>query len=207
MKRFLYTFILLLFSIYNLFAQQIIITGKVIDSSTGDAITGANVIINGSNSGTISDIGGNYKITVQDASSVLKFSFLGYKSQEITVGSQTVINVNLEPETSAIDEVVVVGYGTTRKIDLTGSVSSVKTKDINLVAMTSVDQMLQGKAAGLTLTSVSAQPGRRLNINISGGTNPLYVIDGVPILSNPNPNDVNSNNQNSDPGLNTTFWV
>ncbi len=205
MKRFLYSLIFLVCSSFSLYSQQISVSGKVVDGSTGEAIIGASVVIKGSTIGTITDVEGNYKITISDSSKTLNFSFLGYKNQEVAVGSKSTIDVKLEPQTSAIDEVVVVGYGTTRKIDLTGSVSSVKTKDVNLIATTSVDQMLQGRAAGLTLTSVSAQPGSRLNVNIRGGSNPLYVIDGVPILSNPNPNDVNSNNQNSDPGLNTTL--
>ncbi len=181
------------------------VKGKVTEAKTGESLTGVVVKLEGTTKAALTDIEGKYLLGIPEIGSVLTFSFLGYETKKLKVTSDSLLNVALQTEVTSLDEVVVVGYGTTRKIDLTGSVSSVKTKDVNLVAMTSVDQMLQGKAAGLTLTSASAQPGGRLNINIRGGTNPLYVIDGVPILSNPNPNDVNSNNQNSNPGLNTSL--
>jgi TonB-dependent starch-binding outer membrane protein SusC len=188
------------------FVQQLKVAGTVKDSATGDPLTGVSVVVEGTNIGTVTDVDGKFIISVPNQTAVLGFSFIGFIPKKVPVENQTNIDVVLSTNIKTLDEVVVVGYGTIKKSDLTGSVSSVKTKDISTSSMTSIDQMLQGRAAGLTLTSVSAQPGGRLNINIRGGTNPLYVIDGVPILTNPNPNNVNTNTQTADPGLiNTTL--
>ncbi len=186
-----------------LLSQQIKISGQVLDEN-GIGVPGVNIIIKGTTTGTTTDMDGNYAISVPDVNTILKFSYVGYLTQEITVGDQTIISVNLVQDITGLEEVVVVGYGTVRKIDLTGAVASVKTEDMPINATTSVDHLLQGRAAGLTLTSVSAQPGGRLNINIRGGTNPLYVIDGVPILTNPSPNNVSNNERTVDPGIDAT---
>lgn len=183
----------------TLFGQQKI-SGKVTSVLENESLFGASILVKGTTNGVITDVNGNYTI-IASADDTLIVSLVGFNEIKELVGNRVNIDFALIPDIKSLEEVVVVGYGTTRKIDLTGSVASVKTKDISISATTSVDQMLQGRAAGLTLTSVSAQPGGRLNINIRGGTNPLYVIDGVPIMLNPNPNSVNPNMQTADPGI------
>jgi TonB-dependent starch-binding outer membrane protein SusC len=183
--------------------QAIKVTGTITDLSTGEPIPGVNIQVEGSTAGAITDIDGKYSLSLDKNDATLIISYIGYLTENIAVNGRTIIDMSLSPDIKALEEVVVVGYGTTRKIDLTGSVSTVKTKDLTKSASTSIDQMLQGKAAGLTLTSVSAQPGGRLNINIRGGTNPLYVIDGVPIMVSTNPNNANSNIRTADPSIMT----
>ncbi|MFC2138601.1 SusC/RagA family TonB-linked outer membrane protein [Bacteroidota bacterium] len=201
MRKFL-NFLIFIFLLQStsVSSQQIEVTGKVTDEDN-IGIPGANIVISGTTVGTITDNNGNYSISVSGGDDILRFSYLGYLTQEITVGEKSIINVSLMTDITDLEEVVVVGYGTVRKIDLTNSVASVKADDIPINATTSVGQMLQGRAAGLTLTSVSAQPGSRLNINIRGGTNPLYVVDGVPILTNPNPKNTSGNTRTTDPGI------
>lgn len=171
------------------------IHGKVISSEDNLGLPGVNIVEKGTNNGTVTDLEGNFTLLLSSPDAVLVVSFVGYETVEISPKGMEELNVSLNIKKEELEEVVVVGYGTTRKIDLTGSVSSVRTKDLSATAQTSVGQMLQGRAAGLNLTSVSAQPGGRLNINIRGGTNPLYVIDGVPIL----------NNKASEPGIDATY--
>jgi TonB-linked SusC/RagA family outer membrane protein len=173
-------------------AQQRVISGKVTDES-GGVLPGVNILLKGTSLGTVSDQDGVYSLSIPEntsASGVLVFSFIGYLSEEVTINQQTSINMQMMPDIQTLNEVVVVGYGTQDKKEITGAVSSVKTKDLPKVASTSIDNLLQGRAAGLNLSQRSAQPGGGLNINIRGsispnGNNaPLYVIDGVPIQSN-----------------------
>jgi TonB-linked SusC/RagA family outer membrane protein len=171
------------------------ITGTV--SAAGEALPGATVIVKGTSNGTSSDFDGNYSIDA-DAQSTLIFSFIGYTTKEILVGSQTEINVSLE-ESNLLDEVVVIGYGTQRKSDLTGSVSSVSAEDITANPVSRVDQALQGRAAGVQVTQVSGAPGAGTAIRVRGGNSisgsnePLWVIDGIVVGTNFNLNNINSN--------------
>lgn len=167
-------------------AQRQVTKGTVVDPD-GNPIIGATVVEKGTSNGVVTDINGNFSITV-DKSSILKVSFIGYATQDVRVSASS--NIVLVEELNALDEVVVVGYGTTHRKDITGSVASVKAEALNSVSSTSVSQMLQGKVAGMSATQSSAQPGAGININIRGaaspnGSNaPLYVIDGVPIQTN-----------------------
>jgi len=169
----------------NLSAKQgIQINGRITSAATGETLPGVNVLEKGTVNGTVTDLNGGYSIVVSGQDAVLVFSSVGFNQEEVLVGNQTAINVTLIESIEALEEVVVVGYGTVRKIDLTGAVSSVKTKDIPVIATTSVDHMLQGRVAGMVMTLNSAQPGGRFNVTVRGGSNPLYVIDGVPITNN-----------------------
>ena len=167
--------------------QQMRVTGKVSDSKTGDGLPGVNVIILGTTIGTITETNGNYSINVPGASSVLSFSFLGYISQSVTVGNQSVINVNLVEEVTALDEVVVVGYGTQAKINLTGSVGAVRGSEITKRPVPNVQNLLAGKVSGLQVVQRGGEPGNDVgNMRIRGigtfssaGNNPLVLIDGV----------------------------
>lgn len=166
---------------------QIKVTGKISDN-TGELIPGATIQIKGTDTGCISDIDGNYIITVPNQNAVLCFSFIGYNSQEVTVGSRTRIDISLEPTSIGIDEVVVIGYGSTRRKDLTGSVSSIKSESIQNKLVTSLDDALAGGVAGLMVQSSGGQPGAASNMlirganSLTGSTQPLIVIDGFPMF-------------------------
>jgi len=179
--------------------QQRKINGTVTDED-GTPMPGVNIQVEGTAIGTISDVSGKFTIEVQDENSVLTFSFIGYNSQRIVVGTQTTITVKLLPDITKLDEVVVVGYGTQKKADITGSVSLVSSKDMEKTAVLDPMQALQGKAAGVNIISNSGQPGSGYSIQIRGvqsinaGVNPTYVIDGVITdnMGNINTNDIES---------------
>jgi len=175
------------------FAQTI--TGTV--SADGQPLPGATVIIKGTNTGTSTDFDGNYAINA-DAGSTLVFSYVGFATQEVAVANQAQINVSLESD-NKLDEVVVIGYGTQLKSDLTGSVSSVSSEDLTAIPTSRVDQALQGRAAGVQVTQVSGAPGAGTSIRIRGGNSitgsnePLWVVDGIIVGTNFNLNNLNAN--------------
>lgn len=170
-------------------AQQTIkVTGKVIDS-TNEGVPGVNVQVKGGALGTITDVNGNYKIDVPNSKSVLVFSFIGYETQEVPVGNKTVINVSLKDDTQVLDEVVVVAYGTARKGDVTGALTSLRPDPNDAAKATSLDNLLSGKVAGLVVNSTSSAVGSASSVTIRGASSlrgdnqPLYVIDNVPQAS------------------------
>ena len=169
----------------------ITITGKVTSSEDGEGLPGVNVILKGTSQGTVTDVEGDYKIDVPSSESILVFSSVGYQKEEIVVGEKTIINMTLAPDIQSLQEIVVVGYGTQKKSDLTGSVSSIKNDDFNKGVTTSLDQLIQGKAAGVQVVQNSSEPGGGVSISIRGassinaGTGPLYVIDGLPLDNSP----------------------
>ncbi len=177
----------LLLSATVVFAQQRV-TGVVKDTHN-DPVIGANVVVKGTTIGTVTDLDGNYSIEIPGSASVLEFRYIGYITQQTKVGNQSTINVTLVEDTQAIDEVVVVGYGTVKKSDLTGAVSSIKSEELQKLPMTSVDQGIQGRAAGVQVTSTSGAPGGQIAIRVRGGNSlssgndPLFVIDGFPIAA------------------------
>ncbi|GAA4311449.1 TonB-dependent receptor [Mucilaginibacter gynuensis] len=171
------------------------VTGAV-TSESGETLPGVSVSLKGSELGTTTDASGKYSITIPDGSGTLIFTYIGYSSQQVAVNGQTVINVKLKEEAKALNEVVVVGYSTQRKKDLTGAVSVVDVKNLNKTASSSVNTQLQGQASGVSVIG-SGQPGEEPQVRIRGfntfGNNtPLYVVDGVPTqdVSTLNPNDV-----------------
>lgn len=166
------------------------VSGTVTDEN-GQPLLGVNILIEGTDTGTVTDEDGRYSIAVSPGR-VLVFSFLGFQSQTITVGETKTVDVKLKEEVSALDEVVVIGYGTQRRSDLTGSVSQVGSREINEFPSTNVLQSLSGRAAGVQVSPTTGAPGAGLNVRIRGtnsiqGSNePLYVVDGFPIFgSNP----------------------
>jgi len=169
-------------------AQQKSLSGRVTDNS-GGPLPGVSVVIKGTTTGTITDSNGNYTLSNFSENPSLLFSFLGMKTQEVLIGNKVTINIVLEEESTGLDELVVVGYGTMKKSDLTGAISSIKNEDLTLSSNVNVTQMIQGKAAGVQIVQQSAQPGGGLSILIRGqaSTNadnqPLYVIDGFPIYN------------------------
>jgi TonB-linked SusC/RagA family outer membrane protein len=168
-------------------AQQQV-AGKVTDSR-GEPLPGVNIIIKNTSKGTVTGVDGNYSLGV-DEKSILSFSFIGYISQEIPVNASTKIDVTLKEDLQNLDEVVVVGYGTVKKSDLTGSVSSISSAELKATPVTTFDQALQGRAAGVQVVQSSGAPGGGTNIRIRGTTSvsassePLYVIDGMLINNN-----------------------
>ncbi|MDO6802960.1 TonB-dependent receptor [Wenyingzhuangia sp. 1_MG-2023] len=165
--------------------QGVTIKGIVKDDG-GMPVPGANVVVKGTNQGVITDFDGNYQIAVNTKNAVLVFSYVGYKDKEVIVGNQTTINVALEQDVSELDAVVMVGYGTVKKSDITGAVSSVNTEDINKTQNISIAQAIQGRAAGVSVSKSTGAPGATPTVRIRGvGTvndaEPLYVVDGVPI--------------------------
>ncbi|MGQ1908272.1 SusC/RagA family TonB-linked outer membrane protein [Marinifilum sp. RC60d5] len=180
----------------NLQENQKTISGTVIDDQDLPLI-GVNIIIKGSSIGTVTDLDGNFQLSVSE-NSVLKFSFIGYIDQEIVVGNQTDFKIILKEDVQGLNEVVVVGYGVQKKSDLTGAVASIKAEDLAKTPSSNPVNALQGKVAGVTITKYGGAPGAGSNITIRGiGTignnNPLYIIDGLPgSMSLLNPDDIAS---------------
>jgi TonB-dependent starch-binding outer membrane protein SusC len=178
--------------------QQQKVTGRVIDSSTGEPLPGVNVVIEGTQSGTVTDAEGKYSLQLSDQNAILVFSYIGYLPEKAAYNGQTVIDMTLAADVTELDEVVVVGYGTQKKADLIGSVSQVSGKNMEKTAVLDPLQALQGKAAGVDIISNSGQPGSGYKVQIRGiqsinaGVNPLYVIDGVIAegIENINTNDI-----------------
>ena len=166
------------------FAQAQVVTGKVTSQDSPDGLPGVNIYIKGTTQGTVSDIDGSYKLDIRSASDTLIYSSVGYATQSIRVDNRSVIDVFMLPDVTALNEIVVVGYGTQRKLDVTGAVSQVKGEDISKQASVNPVSALQGKVAGVQITNDGA-PGSSPTIRIRGtGTvygnaNPLYVVDGV----------------------------
>lgn len=198
MKRLLPLLILFLFHLVS-HAQSRLVSGQVTDLQN-QPIPGVTVVVVGNTlTGTVTDLDGNFTLKAEPTS-VLRFSFVGFEPQDITVGQQTKILVVLKEKTSTLDEVVVIGYGAQKKKDLTISVSGVSEKDLNDRPLVSAAQALQGKAAGVQVTQVSGKPGADIAVKIRGatsirsGNDPLYVVDDVPLdnISGINPNDITS---------------
>jgi len=176
------------------------ITGVVTSMEDGLPLIGASVLVKGSTIGTITDIDGSYSINAE-ATDVLVYSYTGMKSEEVTVGDQTVINVTLGNDSELLDEVVVVGYGTRKKSHNTGAIAQVGGADIVAIQSARVDDALAGKLAGVLIQNQSGEPGAdpkiqvRAASSLSGDSNPLIVVDGFPIsgsLATVNPNDIQS---------------
>ncbi|UMB54335.1 TonB-dependent receptor [Lutibacter sp. A64] len=196
---FRYVVLMLLIS-FSTYAQQGLIKGNVTDK-TGQPIPGASILLKGTEVGTISDFDGNYQLSVENPSTaVLIFSYIGMKTVEINVMGKTAINAVLEENVMAMNEVVVVGYGSQQKKDITGSVSVVGADDFESRPNTQVASLIQGKATGVQVLSSSGKPSQGLSIRIRGtnsinaGSEPLYLVDGVPTTDTRsiNPSDIES---------------
>mgnify|MGYP005666348595 CR=1 FL=1 len=163
------------------------VRGKVTGKDSPEGLPGVNIFVKGSTTGTVTDIEGNYTITVPGDESILVFSYIGFISKEVTVGARTTIDVILDEDVKNLDEVVVIGYGTQRKSDITGAVTGLNEEQFNKGSITSPDQLLQGKIPGVNVVQNSGEPGGGISINIRGAgsinasNSPLFVIDGLPI--------------------------
>ncbi|MEX0981526.1 MAG: TonB-dependent receptor [Bacteroidales bacterium] len=171
----------------NITAQDRVITGKVTDQN-GTELIGVNIIVKGTSTGTITSFTGDFSLTIPGDINdpVLVISYIGYTTREIRVGENRVFDIQLEEDAELLEEVVVTGYGTQRKVDVTGAVSSVETGDMNTIPLASVDQALQGRAAGVNITQNTGAPGEGVSVRIRGvgsinsSNSPLYIVDGVP---------------------------
>lgn len=165
------------------------VNGTVTDQA-GEPLVGVNVLVKGNSLGTITDINGAFSLDLPDGEQSLVFSYVGYETLEVPVNGRSQIEAVLRESATALDEVVVVGYGSMRKSDLTGSVSKIKAADIHNQPIYSVEQGLQGRAAGVQITQSSSEPGGGISVRIrggnsvNGGNEPLYVIDGFPVINN-----------------------
>ncbi len=184
-----FTAILVLVTAGLAYAQSLTVTGTVSDAATGEAIPFASIRVNGTMIGAATGVDGTYTINVPSSNSVLVFSFVGYKTAEVPVNGQLVVNCALAPDATALDDVVVVAYGSAKKEAVTGSVTSVKGETLASAPVTSVDKALSGKLAGVQITQSSGQPGAASQIRIRGNSSinasntPLWVVDGIPIVS------------------------
>ncbi|WP_321515198.1 TonB-dependent receptor [Marinifilum fragile] len=179
-------------------AQDVLVKGIVASAEDGLTIPGVSVVEKGTTNGTTTDFDGKYELTV-NGNAVLVFSYIGMKTFEVTVGSQTEINVKLEADNVAMDEVVVVGYGVQKKSDVTGAVASVDFEDLESQPINSVNDAIKGRIAGVQVMSNSGSPGGSISIRVRGigsvnNSDPLYVVDGVPTsdINFLNPNDIAS---------------
>ncbi len=169
-------------------AQNVTVKGRVTAKESGEPLPGVSILIKGTTSGTVTNGEGSYMLSVPSATPVLIFSFVGYTPQEVLLAGRSVLDVSLESNDKKLDEVVVIGYGTVAKRDLTGSVTTVKGTDLLRNVPTSINQSLQGQIAGVNVNKGDGAPGGGISMTIRGansftGSEPLYVIDGIPFTS------------------------
>ena len=192
---------LLLFLPFLAFSQSQL-SGVVTDESTGQPLPGVNVIVKGTSNGASTDFDGNFSLSNVSNGAVIEFTFLGYKSKTVNFTGQKVINVTMSEDMDVLDEVVMVGYGSVKKKDATGSVSVISAKDFNKGANVTADNLINGKIAGVSINAGGGRPGEVPTIRIRGGSSllanndPLVVVDGLPmntsVLASINPNDIES---------------
>ena len=174
--------------------QQQIISGTVSDKQSGEPMAGVNVVVKGTTIGSITDTNGRYTISVPDKDAILIFSFVGYGTIEVPGGGKDVVNVNLTSDILNLDEVVVIGYGTQRKVNLTGATAVVKQEEIQNRSVAKVSEILQGSVAGLAISNTTGgDPDAKLSWQIRGQGSPYILVDGIPIdINNLNPSDIES---------------
>lgn len=199
MKKVLLLGLMLLFVGAAAFAQGRVVTGTVTSGEDRLPLPGASVVVKGTTIGAATDLDGKFSLNVPDGSNVLVFSFTGFVDQEVSLGNRTQVVVELQPDLASLEEVIVTGYGTTPKREVTGAVSSVKGELIQNLPMQSFDRALQGRAAGVQVRSANGLPGGAVNIRIRGvgsinaGNEPLFIVDGVQLNNQSNANFTQSN--------------
>ena len=207
-KIYLILILALGFTSYSI--AQVNVSGTVVSDADGIPIPNVSVVLKGQlNTGTITDFDGVFSINLNDENGVLIFSYLGYETKEVLYAGNQKLNIILKEEANSLDEVVIVGYGSQKRSDVTGAISSVKSEDFNQGVVANAGQLLQGKVAGVNVSSSSGEPGATQDIVIRGvgslrsGTTPLYIVDGFAldnsgngIATNPlnfiNPQDIES---------------
>jgi TonB-dependent SusC/RagA subfamily outer membrane receptor len=194
-----YVVIVLVFSSILAFAQQGVVTGRVTSQEDQGGLPGVNVIIKGTSQGSVTDVEGNYTIEVPGPEAVLVFSSVGYVTEEVIVGSQSVIDRMMVADVTSLDELVVVGYGSQLKKEVTGAVQTVEMENLKDLPLSQITQKMQGQMAGVAVKQTTGKPGEGMNVRIRGqfsisaGSEPLYVIDGFPItggINKINPDEI-----------------
>lgn len=182
-----------------LLAQEHTVEGVVNDAETGEAIIGASVLVQGTLIGTITDIDGKFKLTAPSADAIVEISSVGYEPAIIPLEGQASIEVSLSMKLTELDEIVVIGYGSQKKKVVTGAISSVSNEEITSTPTLRVDQAMQGRTAGVQVTSLSGQPGEAPTLRIrgagtTGNPEPLYIVDGMAVggIDYLNPGDIES---------------
>ena len=190
MKRILLTCFMLAFALVSTtaYAQDRTVSGKVTGADDGLALPQVTVLLKGTSTGVATNIDGDYRISVPSSGGTLVFRYLGYITQEVEVGNQSVINIQLQPDVQSLGEVVVTGYGVEQKRDITGAIAQVKAEEIENLPLQSFDRAVQGRIAGVQVQASSGQPGGSLNFRIRGSNSlanntPLYIVDGIQIIS------------------------
>ncbi len=180
-------------------AQQQKITGRVVDATTKEALPGVNVVIEGTTTGVVTDVDGKYTIPVSNTHVNLLFSYVGYLPEKVTTDGRTTLDISLQPDIKTLDEVVVIGYGTVKKSDLTGSVGVVKASQLDQQTNTNLGSAIQGKIAGVSVEAAGGSPGSGMNLQIRGAgslnnNNPLILVDDIAVssMNNINPYDIES---------------
>ncbi len=185
----------------TLYAQTHTITGTITDTKTGEKMQGVSISADNQKYGSVTDKDGAYTITVGKKTQALIFSFVGYTPRNIPINGKDIIDVSLEPQTGTLNDVILIGYGTSRKKDLTGSIASISAKDVDQTPITRPDQMIQGRASGVQVIQTNSAPGGNISIRIRGtnsinsSNEPLFVVDGFPgagDLNTINPSDIES---------------
>ena len=170
----------------NLAMAQRTVVGKVTDAENGEALIGASVSVVGTTRGAVTDIDGKYSVEVPEGSTQLRFAYTGYKEEVVELTASNVVEIALSPG-SILDEIVVIGYGAVKKDDATGAVSTLSAKNFNQGVIVAPEQLMQGRVAGVQVTTASGEPGAGINVRIRGttsvrsGNNPLFVLDGIPL--------------------------
>ncbi|MEL6717390.1 MAG: SusC/RagA family TonB-linked outer membrane protein [Bacteroidota bacterium] len=178
--------LLLLLTTVGFAMAQRTVSGVITDAESGEPLIGANILVVGTSVGTITDFDGNFQLELPADATAIRISYTGYAEQDVDVSTGTTFNIEMS-EGTALDEVVVVGYGTVKRRDVTGSVASLKEEDFNQGVVISSDQLLQGRVAGVNIVNNSGQPGGQATVKVRGnnsirsGADPLYVVDGVPL--------------------------
>lgn len=173
-------------------AQERVVSGKVLSGDDNSPLPGATITVKGTTRGTTTDANGDYRINIASNQAVLVFSAVGFVTQEITVGNQSTVNLTLNTDTRSLNEVVVIGYGTQKKSQTTGAISSVTSKQITEMPITNLGQAIQGRVAGVDVAQSGSRPGATPTIRVRGrrsfnaGNNPLYVVDGIPLAGDRN---------------------
>ncbi|WPP53473.1 SusC/RagA family TonB-linked outer membrane protein [Catalinimonas niigatensis] len=168
-----------------LYAQERTVTGKVTDLETGEDLPGVNILVKGTTQGTVTDVEGNYRLTVPSNATALIFSSIGYAAEEVAIGNQSTIDLSMAADVQALSEIVVTGYSSEERKDVTGAVTTVKSEQLQAVPSGNVEQQLQGRVSGVTVIT-NGQPGTSSIVRVRGfgsfgGNEPLYIVDGVPV--------------------------
>ena len=199
MRKF-YVLLFLAFYSLSLIAQTSrTVTGTVTDKQSGSPLVGVNVVVGNTTRGVVTDLDGHYSIEVQPNDSILVFSFVGFFKKYENIRNKTKVDIVMEEDIQGLDEIVVVGYGTQKRSDLTGAISTVNMKEMDKLSVANVDQALQGQVAGVDITSNTGTPGDPVMVRIRGigtlnNSNPLFVVDGMMVddINFLNPADIES---------------